>query len=556
MKSKVWALTKVFLKCSFANMGNKKDKTTQKSNPLKFVILYGFLIIYLGGVMGTLSYGLISSLQTMGQEQVFLSMFFLALGLLFLIQSIMSCMNIFYFSKDVEYVLPFPLKPKQILMAKFNVMLITEYITGIIFGLVPLVMYGIITGSGVIYYVMSAIALLLFPVLPLVVSAVLVMIIMSFAKITKDRDKFQVIASFIIIALVIGVQFTLTGNQELTDEQIALKLVEANGMVELIGNYVPTLKPIIQSLTNTNVFISILEMLKVVGITIISYVLFVVIGQMIYLKGALGNRSGGSTKHKKININKEAKKRKIGISYVIKEMKILFRNPIYFLQCVLPSFLMPVIMIGVIIASMNSGSTEETIDFTQLLTGISSTIIVAVIVGIIQFFTMMSYVSITAISRDGENAVFTKYIPVSLHKQFIYKAIPNIILNIIMNLVVFILVEISIPVPISLLIYAFILATLISIIQSFINLIIDLKKPKLKWDTEYAVVKQNMNLMWPAAFGMISIGIIVALTILFTITNLNGIIAFAITTVLLLVVIYILNNYIKNNQEKLFEKIY
>lgn len=359
MKSKVWALTKVFLKCSFANMGSKKETNNKKQNSLKWILLYSFLMIYMGTIMGTLSFGMISSLKIIGQEQVFLSLFFLALGVLFLIQSVASCMNIFYFSKDIEYVLPFPVKPIQILMAKFNVMLITEHIVGIMFGLVPLILYGILTGANILYYILAIIALLAFPILPIVIAAILVMAIMSFAKLTKDRDKFQVIATILIIVIVIGMQFMLNGQEELTDEQIALKLVEANGMADMVSGYIPTLKPITNALTAPEVGNSILEMAKVIGITFAFYVIFILIGQKLYLRGALSSRSGGGTKQQKINIEKAYRRKRISISYVIKEIKILFRNPIYFTQCILPSLLMPIVFLVAFIAG--AGGNQSTV---------------------------------------------------------------------------------------------------------------------------------------------------------------------------------------------------
>ena len=42
---------------------------------------------------------------------------------------------------------------------------------------------------------------------------------------------------------------------------------------------------------------------------------------------------------------------------------------------------------------------------------------------------MFVYISATAISRDGQNAVFMKYIPVPLMKQIDYKVVPNIVMT-------------------------------------------------------------------------------------------------------------------------------
>ena len=53
---------------------------------------------------------------------------------------------------------------------------------------------------------------------------------------------------------------------------------------------------------------------------------------------------------------------------------------------------------------------------------------------------MFNFMSITAVSRDGKDALFMKYIPIELSKQYKYKAIPGIIVNmfpLIFNLVVF-----------------------------------------------------------------------------------------------------------------------
>lgn len=78
MKSKVWTLTKVFLKCSFANMGSKIEKTEKKQNPLKGILVYSFLIIYMGVIMGFLSYGMISSLKLIRTRTSIFKLIFLS----------------------------------------------------------------------------------------------------------------------------------------------------------------------------------------------------------------------------------------------------------------------------------------------------------------------------------------------------------------------------------------------------------------------------------------------------------------------------------------------
>ena len=111
---------------------------------------------------------------------------------------------------------------------------------------------------------------------------------------------------------------------------------------------------------------------------------------------------------------------------------------------------------------------------------------ICLLVGITQFFMMMSYTYVTAISRDGQNAVFMKYIPVSYYKQIQYKAMPAILLNgIMIGLTLLILYAIIPNLGIITYLSVFVIAMLLNILQSQLMVVVDLKRPKLEWTTEY-----------------------------------------------------------------------
>lgn len=552
MNKKVWTLTKVFLKNSFQSYrgNNVLNNNKKKSAGMKLVYLISF--IYLAGVLGFLSYSLIAGLIEVHQETMFIGIFLVGIAAFFIIQSIFSCMNVFYFSKDIESVLPLPLKPAEILMAKFNVVLITEYIMELILGFIPFIIYGILTGASVIYYIAMLVVLIVFPILPLIVSSLLVVCIMSFAKFTKKRESFQMIATLITLVIVFGIQFGINSGEQITTEQMIEQLAKQNSLVEQIQDYFVTVKPSIQAMTATNVGTVVVELAKVIGITALGYIVFVLLGQKLYLRGVVGNLSGnGKGKKKNINVEKAYRENHVGVSYVKKELKILIRNPIFFMQCVLPSVLFPFIFIGIgLFGSGNEGMTE----INQMIDVIHSSTTIFVLIGVTQFFTMFSYISITGISRDGLNASFTKYIPISLAKQFKYKAIPNILLNILTDIIVFGMVYILFPqTSILFLLGIFIVLILTHTILSFLNLLMDFKKPKLEWSTEYAVVKQNINLVFPAIFAMIGIVLCVILGIVCS--SIHPIITIASLVILLGIILWGMNKYIEKNQVKLFEKI-
>ena len=551
--SKVIELTKIFLKNSFSDMDLRMGVSTKSKGKY---LLYAILFLYLTGIIIFLGYSILEGLIAIHQETIFVGMIlFIILGLA-IVQTIFSSINILYFTKDSEYLLPLPLKPYQIILARTIVMLLAEYIVIFLLGLVPLTMYGILTGAGVAYYITMILSVILLPILPVLIISTIVMFIMSFARLTKNRNRFQLIASILLLIIVIGIALSTSGMQnDISGEELAQMLVQANGMIELIKGYFPTLDFLMEALTTSSITTIVVEILKTVLITILGFIIYMFISQKIYFKGLIGNLFGGGSKKntKKIE-QKDYKNSKLYKSYIGKEFKILIRNPVFLMQCLLPAVLIPIIMVAVVVAGFNSENMKIN-EISQMFESIqtNSFIVVCIILGIIQFFAMFIYISITAISRDGENAVFMKYIPVSLYKQYIYKIIPNIIMNIVTIIISLGIAQYILHLPIITLVLLFIVATIMGVLQSILMLIIDLKRPKLNWNSEYAVAKQNLNLIFPMIFAMVNIAILVGSV--FLLKDINVYIGLIILGLIFAIIAIIVNKYLYNNQNKLANKI-
>ena len=551
--NKVIKLTKIFLKNSFSNMDARMGISTKSKSK---IIIYGLLFLYFAGLIIFLGYNLLDGLIAIHQETIFVGMVLFMIFGLATVQTIFSSINILYFTKDSEYLLPLPLKPYQIILARTNVMLIAEYLIIFLVGFIPLVMYGILTGAGIIYYLTMIFAVILLPILPVLLISMLVMFIMSFAKLTKNRNKFQLFAMLLILAIIMAISISTSGmKQDLTNEEMAQMVVQANGMIELVKGYVPTVDYLMEALTTNSLFTAIVEVLKTLGITIIGFIVYMLIAQKIYFKGLVGNLFGGgaSSSNKEIN-QKEYRNSKLYKSYVGKEFKNMARNPVFLMQCLIPAILIPIIMVVVVYTGLNSdGMGLEQITQMAQQMPTNTFFIACIILGVIQFFTMFIYVSITAVSRDGENAVFMKYIPVSLYKQYIYKIIPNIIMNIVTILVTLGMAEYLLNLPVITLIALFVVATIMGILQSIAMIIVDLKRPKLNWDSEYAVAKQNLNLVFPVLLSMINIAILVGFVYL--LKDINVYIGVGILGILYVMATFITNKYLYNKQYELAEKI-
>lgn len=551
---KIIALTNVFLKSSFSNYNSKMGIQTGSKKKLPKV-LYFMLILYLIAIFAFLSYNLIDGFIKIHQEKVFIGMILLGIIGFAAFQSIFSSINSLYFTKDSEFILPLPLKPYQIISARTIVLILLEYIIEFFIGFVPLVMYGYQTGSGILYYITMLIALILIPILPILLVSTVIMIIMSFARFAKNKNRFQIIATILALILIIAISLasgSISG--EMTNEQMAQMLMKANGMLELIKGYFPSLDFLVNALTSENIFVVAIEIIKAFLITAVAFGIYLFIANKIYLKGLVGNLFSGNSRKTKIRLKEnDYKNSKLYKTYIGKEFKILARNPVFLMQCLAPAIFIPIIMIGIVYLQTNSIQ-KEGFQLLFSVINVNSIQIASIVLGIIEFFTMFIYISITAISRDGSNAVFIKYIPVSLYKQYIYKIVPNMIMSLFSIVITLIIAQIILKFNISVLIAIFAVSSLMSLFQSMLMIIIDLKRPKLEWDSEYAVVKQNFNLIFPAIVGLINIGILVLISILFK--NLNIYIGLGSLIIIFSLAACFTNIYLYKNQIELANKIY
>ena len=283
-------MTKIFLKSSMQKMDEQFGVSGKKTSAMK-VILYGLLLLYLLGFVGLFSYNIIGALKSVNQETMFIGLILLLVLGITMVQTIFSSINILYFTKDTDSLLPLPIKPYQIIWARTNVIILVEYLIDIIVGLVPLVIYGIMLNCGITYYISVILTILLLPILPVVLISLLVMIVMCFSKITKNKNRFQLIATLLVLVIVIGLSVFMSrvAPETVTDEQLIEMMSSANSMVSLIKGYFPTLEYAINAITSGSVLTTIVEFAKIIGITILAFGIYIVLAQKIYFKGLIGN---------------------------------------------------------------------------------------------------------------------------------------------------------------------------------------------------------------------------------------------------------------------------
>lgn len=552
-------LTKILFLNSFQNQYIIDPKTNKINKKSVFV----WLLIILSIAITYLSYEIISELARVGQPEIFLNVFFLIVMMIMIFQIILASTNVYFFSKDFEILLPLPIKTDELLISKFNTILINLYFSELIFVLFPLIVYGICTYAGIIYYFYLFLILIIFPILPTLFISLIMMFFIKLSKFIKNKDIFQIIFTLFCIIIVFILEFKIgnmlikkiDNNSNIQTENVVEAINEFNNNLNKTYNYFLEINPTINILKNSNKINSLFYLFEIIFIDLIFFILFILIGKKYYLKNILKNNNNYYlNKISKNKIEKKLKKKNICHSYINKEFKILFKNPMFFMQCIFPMFILMVSILIIVIVALPNLRLLLTSDIFGNTIAFSVDLgVICLVLGIIQFVFTMSNISITALSRDGNSANYMKFIPIDFYKQFIYKSIPQIIINMFFSIIILILIKlIFVEFNFIYLFFIFIISNLLNIINSELMVLVDFYKPNLKWKTEYETVK-NDNKLFQYVLTIFIILILVYFNKIFKDFNLN--ISCFLIILILVLLIFIINKIIKININKLFEKI-
>ena len=137
--------------------------------------------------------------------------------------------------------------------------------------------------------------------------------------------------------------------------------------------------------------------------------IFIILGQALYFKGVMGV-SETSSKRKTLSNSELIKNTTQNSSlkvYILKELKLLFRTPIYFMNCVLMNFLWPVFLL-IPIFSQKSGRSQLNMLTEFLQNSKTSGIALGAFFAFMVFVSCSNSIATTAISREGKNLLYIK----------------------------------------------------------------------------------------------------------------------------------------------------
>lgn len=508
--NKFFVLTKYLMMGSDMRSGRKKKGLSDNSIYRTIIAIILFLLFAFS--IGLLDLPIYESLKAINMQSLLLVLNYSLVAFVIFFFGVFYVMNIFYFSKDIDYLIPLPVKPETIIASKFVVTLLYEYfIEGII--LIPCTLiYGISSSASPLFYVYSIILMIFLPILPLCIALLLSILVMPLINLSKNKDLFKIIGG--IFAIVFAFGFNIVANIGSRNEgQMSNSLKSLSNSV---GSIFPGGKIAADALINCSNFYGFLQLVIFVLINILSFVIILVLSNALYFKGVVGLSESGS-KRKAMNeaeLSRAVSRKSVVLSYTIKELKLLFRTPAYFINCVIIVLIWPLIIIMPMFFSshQNNGLSKD-----QLISLFASSsnypIVIAAAAAFGVFIGCMNVVTCTSISREGDNFFVMKYIPVPYKQQITAKILSGVVIALIGQILLAITAAIIMKMPIYISILCIIIGLAGMFFSATIGILIDIMMPKLEWDNEQKAVKQNLNVLIaviPAIIiGVITVGSVV-----------------------------------------------
>jgi len=530
-------LFKITIISTFRNDNSKKKRKFNKSLIL-LLIAISFLPIM--GSLVVMSKEMYKTLETINQGNIVIASSFMAGSIVVLVFGMFYTISSYYMAKDIPNYLYLPLKADEIIISRFLSTLMYEYLTLIIF-VVPIVIgCGIGGNFNFIFYIIGFFIFMILPILPLSISSIIIIIIMSFSKKAINKDRYTLISGLLGLAIGLGINFSLQALFTQMDDPNMVKGLISTGQADLINNvasYFPGIKNATYAIINYDV----VQLAIFVSIAIIAFLCFVFVAKKLYFKGVLGISQQPAKRKYDITTKEFGKQKNKMLAYTLKELRLIFRTPIYFMNLVLMDYLMPVIFI---IAIISSNSMDKLIMVGKVI--VTKNDMAGIIIGLVfvffVFLSSMNGVTATCISREGEQIYIMKYLPISIKQQVNAKLLSGLIISVTVMIVVVILFSVFLKISMLITILLLLAGSNGVIFTRLIGLYIDLTRPKLKWNSEVEAVKHNMNLLFNMLLNMILAGGFAWLTISFSFNMLTSIFVYIIGFAILNYIVYMFIN--------------
>ena len=484
--------TFLLIKASMTEGMNLFRVNTKKKNNFTKVILPIFIALVLMGAMYTYSELIIKELAPFNMHYVLLTLFILITSIITLIEGIYKSSNLLFNCKDDNLLLSLPIKKSTVLFIRVFKFYVFELLYNSIFLLPSMIVYAIYMKPEVIYYIVSFIGLILFPIIPILISCLVGTFITFVSSKFKGKNFIQ---SLITMVFLIGVLY-FTYNSDNLVKNIAQN---ASSLSDFITKLYYPAGAYIELITK-------FEPIKLLEFILVHLGLFVV---TIILIGKLYFNINSNTKSIKTNNSSQKYKIKTATptrAIINKEFNRFINSTVFVTNA---GFGLVFFIIGCILIAVKFDSIVGTI--IKSVPGITvdsiTSYIPVLLFAFICFTGFMTSITSSMISLEGKSFNILKSLPIKPYSIVKAKVLTALLIMLPCILIGDVIIFVRFKFDLISIILILLSSILIPLIAETIGIIINLKYPRMDAKNDTEVVKQSISSAISVFIGMILTGI-------------------------------------------------
>lgn len=499
------------------------EKKRKKIFDTTMAIIAGFgIMLPVSFLVGVIIYTITGGLIQINAQEQGIALFLHLISAFSFVFGLNVIYNVFYFSADVESILPLPLKPYQIVSAKFTAALISENIMQ--FLIVIAAMAGYILSAGLPLWSWLAAILCMFtlPIIPMIYCGIIALITMYFTHFIKNKDRVNKITGLLTLLIIVGIVVFCGNMSNFSVEAFTQSIASDSKLLNVLNIILPHIQFIVSG-TSGNVP----DILIYLAINVVAIVVFLFLAEHMYFKGVIGI-GGANTKKNSANVDNSFRKLKskaVSLSYFKKELLILTRTPAYFMNCIIINLVWPILLylvyalqgpdnfLGKFFKDLSNGNATAGLIFVFCASGISVLI------------TAANSIASSSITREGSHFAFMKYIPVPFMTQINIKAGVAVLISGLGMILYIIIAGIVFSLNAMFVMFTCLISLLSVMFASYFGVYMDSVNPKLVWDDEVNALRGNYNIFYNMALSILLEAVLCVLAyLLFSFVGVNEVI--------------------------------
>ena len=505
---------------SFIKSLSMSEATGFKKIGLSFLLIVVLFFIFIPFIfeVGVLTYSMTESLIEVNFQSIGLELLCILMSLFIFIFSFNVLLNELYFNENIEHILPFPLKPFEIVASKFTSCFFAENIMSFFIILSGLIGYLFAIGFKWSSFLFGLVGVFTLPIIPMAYTGIVCLFVMYFTKFIKNKEsvrQFSMILVFIVLFIfVFSISSLRQFDFDLFIEDLA---IGDHSFINFFKGVFPHINLFIDTINNN----SIISLLLYILINIVFVFLYLFLSNIFYLDGVMDlNSKNNNTKAASTELVKNVNKKSASFSFISKEFKILFRTPSFFINCIVINIIWPIFVYAVVLI-LNLGSFKDLGNLINNLNDNNMILYFLSIFGISIIVPCISTISSSSFSREGKHFDFIKYIPFDIYKVIYIKIFVSFIISYIGVLFYTIIFSILAKINILIFVASVAIITFSILLVSLVGVFIDSIQPKLVWEDELNALRENYNTFIVMGLNLLLIGVFLFLGLYYINNNLN-----------------------------------